>query len=228
MEKKADRRVGLLGGTFNPIHLGHLRAAEEIRETLTLDRVYFIPALTPPHKTPSDIASPADRLKMIECAIRGNPHFEISDVELRRKGPSYTVDTLTYFSSNFPDSEFYFIVGSDLFSEIDTWKDYKRLFELSNFAVITRPGFCEDPYSTFALELRNDFRYYKKEKDVVTYLHKGSKLLVFVRIEGIQVSSTQIRRLLREGRSIKYLVPDEVESYILSKKLYKKEEPDRV
>jgi len=223
MEKKPGKRVGLLGGTFNPVHLGHLRAAEEIRETLTLDKIYFIPAFIPPHKAPSEIASPADRLKMLEIAIRGNPSFEISDTELKRKGHSYTVDTLTYFSSNFPDFEFYFIVGNDLFSEIDTWKDYKRLFELSNFAVIIRPGFCGDFSSIFTLELKDDFRYYKREKDVVTYLHKGSKILVFVRIEGIEVSSTQIRRLLREDKSIKYLVPSEVESYILSKKLYTKE-----
>jgi nicotinate-nucleotide adenylyltransferase len=221
MTKKYGKRIGLLGGTFNPVHLGHLRAAEEIREILTLDKIYFIPAFIPPHKDSSDLASPDDRLKMLELATGGNPFFEISDIELKRKGPSYTIDTLTYFSSTFPDIESYFILGTDLFSEIETWKNYKKLFELSNFAVITRPGFTEDLSLIFPLALKDDFRYYKKEESMTLYLHKSSKILAFVEIAGIEVSSTQIRDLLNKGKSIKYLVPEEVEAYILSKNLYK-------
>ena len=223
MEKKSRKRVGLLGGTFNPVHLGHLRAAEEIREVLTLDKIYFIPASIPPHKDSGDIISPNNRLKMLELAIQDNPIFEISDVELKRDGASYTIDTLKHFSSNFPEFEFYFIVGNDLFVEIDTWKDFKQLFELSNFAVITRPGFSEDFSSLIPLAVKDAFRYYKKERDVTIYLHKSSKTLAIVQIEGVQVSSTQIRDLLRDKKSIKYLVPAPVESYILSKKLYIKE-----
>jgi nicotinate-nucleotide adenylyltransferase len=223
MEKKYRKRVGLLGGTFNPVHLGHLRAAEEIREVLTLDKVYFIPSSIPPHKDSEGIISPNDRLKMLELSIQGNPFFEISDVELKRGGASYTIDTLKHFSSTFPEFEFYFIVGNELFFEIDTWKDFKQLFELSNFTVITRPGFSEDFSSLIPLAVKDDFRYYKKEKDVTIYLHKSSKALAIVQIEGIPVSSTQIRDILRDNKSIKYLVPAPVESYILSKKLYVKE-----
>lgn len=223
MEKKPTKKAGLLGGTFNPVHLGHLRAAEEIREILALDKIYFIPAYIPPHKGSEEIISPKDRLTMLELAILENPFFEISDVELKRGGVSYTIDTLRYFSSNFPEFEFYFIVGNDLFVEIDTWKDFEQLFEVSNFTVITRPGFSEDFSSLIPLAVKDDFRYYKKEKDVTTYLHKSSKTLAIVQIEGVRVSSSHIRDLVGNKKSIKYLVPASVESYILSKQLYVKE-----
>lgn len=216
-------KIGLLGGTFNPIHFGHLRAAEEVREILCLSKVYFIPASIPPHKDSTNIAPSEDRLRMLELAIKDNPFFEISDVELKRRGPSYTIDTLRYFSTEFPDFEFYFIVGTDLFSEIDTWKDYKKLFKVSNFAVISRPGFPKDFSKVFPLALREDFRYHKEEGNIIFYLHKSLNILAFVRIEGIQISSTKIRCLLKENKSIKYLVPKEVEEYIITKKLYKEE-----
>ncbi|MER3446403.1 MAG: nicotinate-nicotinamide nucleotide adenylyltransferase [Candidatus Dadabacteria bacterium] len=215
-------KIGLLGGTFNPIHLGHLRGAEEIREILALNRIYFIPSSMPPHKDSSDVASAADRLKMVEFAIRENPFFDVCDIEVKRGGPSYTVHTLEYFSSKFSEFEIHFILGAELFSQIHTWKDYKRLFDLANFAVITRPGF---PHSnSIPLALRDDFRYYKNEESVIFYIHKGSnKTLALVEIEGIQVSSTRIRELINRNSSIKYLVPKEVEAYILKNKIYTKE-----
>jgi nicotinate-nucleotide adenylyltransferase len=222
MGKKPRMKIGLLGGTFNPIHIGHLRGAEEIREALGLGRIYFIPSSMPPHKDSSDIASPADRLKMIELATGENPFFEVCDIEIKRGGPSYTVHTLEYFSSEFPDSEIYFILGAELFSEIHTWREYRRLFELSNFAVITRPGFPH--FTSVPLALGDDFRYYKDEENVIFYRHKGSnKTLALVKIEGIQVSSTRIRDLIKKNSSIKYLVPREVEVYILENKIYTKE-----
>jgi nicotinate-nucleotide adenylyltransferase len=214
-------KIGLLGGTFNPIHLGHLRAAEEIREILALEKIYFIPSAMPPHKDSSDVTSPTDRLKMVELATQGNPFFEICDIELKRGGSSYTVDTLEYLSSKLPEFEIYFILGADLFSEIHTWREHKRLFELSNFAVITRPGFPQ--ITSIPLALKDDFRYYKSEENVISYLHKGSKILALVQIEGIHVSSTQIRNLMNKNKTIKYLVPKEVEAYILENKLYTKE-----
>lgn len=221
MRKGHRIKAGLLGGTFNPIHIGHLRAAEEVREILTLEKLYFIPAAVPPLKDPTKIAPSDSRLKMVELAIRGNPFFEVSDVELKREGTSYTIDTLRYFSSKLPEFEFYFILGTDLFPEIDSWKEYKRLFELSNFAVITRPGFPKDSRSsTLPLTLRDDFQYHTNKEGVTSYMHKSSRVLALVRIEGIQVSGTQIRNLLHKNRSIKYLVPLEVETYILENKLY--------
>jgi len=223
MDKIYRKKIGLLGGTFNPVHLGHLRAAEEIREILELDKIHFIPASIPPHKDSEDIITGEDRLKMLELATDGNPFFEISDVELKRGGASYTIDTLRHFFYGYPEHEFYLIVGNELFAEIETWKDFKELFALSNFAVITRPGFPEDYSSLIPLAVKEDFRYHKKENEVTTYLHRGSKTLYIVQIEGIQVSSTQIRELSKKNKSIKYLVPVTVESYISSKKLYKKE-----
>lgn len=222
MKERPRIKVGLLGGTFNPIHIGHLRGAEEIREILAIDRIYFIPSAMPPHKDSSNVASPADRLKMVELAISENQFFEVCDVEIKRGGPSYTIHTLEYFSSKFPEFEIYFILGAELFSEIHTWKECKRLFELSNFAIITRPGF---PHSnSIPLVLRDDFRYYKNEENVIFYTHKGSaNTLALVEIEGILVSSTQIRDLINKNSSIKYLVPKEVEVYIYENKIYTKE-----
>jgi len=215
-------KVGLLGGTFNPIHIGHLRGAEEIREILALDRICFIPSAMSPHKDSSNVASPADRLRMVELATSENQFFKVCDIEIKRGGPSYTIHTLEYFSSKFPEFEIYFILGAELFSEIHTWKEYKKLFELSNFAIITRPGF-QHP-SSIPLVLRDDFRYYKNEEKVILYAHKGSaKTLALVEIEGILVSSTQIRDLINKNRSIKYLVPKEVEVYISENKIYTKE-----
>jgi len=229
MRKRHRIKAGLLGGTFNPIHIGHLRAAEEVREILALEKLYFIPAAVPPLKDPTKIAPSASRLKMVELAIRGNPFFEVSDVELKREGTSYTLDTLQYFSSKFPEFEFYFILGTDLFPEIDSWKEYKRLFELSNFAVITRPGFPKDSHSsTLPLALKDDFQYHTNKGSVIFYVHKSSRVLALVPIEGIQVSGTQIRNLLHENRSIKYLVPLEVETYILENKLYTNEAFDKI
>ncbi|HSE83500.1 MAG TPA: nicotinate-nucleotide adenylyltransferase [Thermodesulfobacteriota bacterium] len=247
MGNKSRIKVGLLGGTFNPIHLGHLRAAEEVREILGLEKIYFIPASIPPHKDPLEVASSSHRLKMLEIAARGNPFFEISDFELKHDGPSYTIDTLKFFSTEFPEFDPYFILGTDLFSEIDTWKEYKKLFAMSNFVLITRPGFSliriDSPHtvrlnasseigkispqgdllSALPVELRDDFRYHKKEEKVIFCTHQSSKTLAFVEIEGIKISSTQIRNLLKKKKSIKYLVPDKVELYILKNKLYTKE-----
>jgi nicotinate-nucleotide adenylyltransferase len=223
MEHNSKIKIGLFGGSFNPIHLGHLRAAEEIREILSLEKIYFIPAFKPPLKDLRSVAPPRDRLKMTELALRGNPFFEVSDVELKREGPSYTIDTLKFFSSKFSDYELFFILGSELFSEIDSWKEYKSLFGLSNFAVIKRPGFSKDLISTLPLALKNEFRYYQTEDNLIIYQHKSSKILALVQIEGIQVSSTQIRDLINKKRSIKYLVTREVEQYIRDNKLYIKE-----
>lgn len=216
-------KVGLFGGTFDPIHLGHLRAAEEIREILGLEKIYFVPASVPPHKTTQGMASPHDRLKMLELAVNDNNFFCISDVEIKRGGKSYTIDTLRYFSETFPLFNLYFIAGSDLFSEVDSWKDYKEIFRASNFAVIERPGLSFELPGTLPLEIKNDFRYYKEHNNLTLYINKNSRILSLVKIDGIEISSTKIRELVRKFKSIKYLVPSSVETYILEHGIYKKE-----
>lgn len=228
MDNNRPVKAGLLGGTFNPIHLGHLRAAEEIRETMLLQKVFFIPSATPPHKDPSEMPSSSHRLKMVTLAVQDNPYFEASDIELKRQGPSYTIDTLGFFNSKFPGYEFYFIIGTDIVPEIDTWKHYRELFQLTDFVVISRPGFPSDFLSLLPLELREDFRYDSQEGGIRIYKHKSSHTVSHVEIEGLELSSTKIRKLLREEKSVKYLVPTQIVQYIESKGLYAKETSNRV
>ncbi len=216
-------KIGLFGGTFDPIHFGHLRAAEEIREILDLEKIYFVPTSVPPHKTSPGMASPHHRLKMLELALNDNNFFSISDIEIKRGGKSYTIDTLRYFSDTFPLFDLYFIAGSDLFSEIDSWKDYKKIFRASNFAVIERPGFGFELPGTLPLEIKDDFRYYKRYNNLTLYINKNSRILSLVKIDGLEISSTKIRELVEKSKSIKYLVPSSVEAYIIEHGIYKKE-----
>lgn len=216
-------KVGLFGGTFDPIHFGHLRASEEIREILDLEKIYFIPTSVPPHKITPEMASPHDRLEMLKLALHDNNFLSILDIEIKRGGKSYTIDTIQYLSETSPLLDCYFIVGSDLFSGIETWKDYKNLFTISNFTVIERPGFAVDFPAMLPLEIRDDFRYYKQNKNLSLYINKNSKLLSIVKINGLEISSTKIRELIKTSKSIKYLVPSSVEAYILAHNLYRKE-----
>ena len=222
MEDNNQKRIGLFGGTFDPIHFGHLRAAEEIKHILDLDKILFIPTATPPHKENSNISLAQDRLEMIRLAIEGNKYFDISVFELHSDRPSYTINTLEHFNQNEKDAELYFIVGNELFNEIETWKDYKRLFELSNFAVITRPGFSELDSSRIPLALKDDFRYHNIIDNVISFTN-NKKEIVFIEIKGIEISSTDIRGFVKSNQSIKYLVPYKVENYIRSQKLYAEE-----
>ncbi|MBM3301675.1 MAG: nicotinate (nicotinamide) nucleotide adenylyltransferase, partial [Deltaproteobacteria bacterium] len=150
-------RVGLLGGTFNPPHVGHLRLAEEVVYLHGLDQVMFIPCAIPPHKRSTDIASPEDRLHMTHLACADNSSFRVSDIEIVAKGPSYTVKTLSFFAEQ-DESETYFILGTDSLQEISTWKDYPRLFSLSHFIAVVRPGIdFNQAWNEVPAELRNQF-----------------------------------------------------------------------
>jgi nicotinate-nucleotide adenylyltransferase len=186
----------MLGGTFDPIHLGHLRAAENAREGLGLDRVLFVPARTPPHRK-GPLASPLDRFAMAVLAVQGHPRFLVSDIELRREGPSYTVDTVEEWLRLNPRDAIYLVVGSDTFPEMTSWKDYNRLFSVCTVAVAARPGEGEGVPSLGALAgLRVDG-------------------------PGLPVSSTEVRRLVSAGSSIRYLVPDAVADYVEKRELYR-------
>lgn len=187
-----------MGGTFDPIHLGHLRAAENARESLSLDRVAFVPAGCPPHRPPPT-SSALDRFAMVSLATAGNPHFVAWDVELRRDGPSYTVDTVSRFLQERPEDSVVVIVGSDTFSEMTTWREPERLFALCTVAVVSRAG--ETP-----LPLRAPFPCARGVEAVAG--------------PGLAVSSTAIRQRVREGRSVRYLVPDAVADYIAKRGLY--------
>jgi nicotinate-nucleotide adenylyltransferase len=134
------------------------------------------------------------------------------------------VETLRHLKGLNPDSDYYFMVGNELFGEIETWKEWRELFRLSNFAVITRPGYPDANEAKLPLALENDFSYYKEKDDVKFYIDKNSKLIAFSKIRGLEISSTEIRRYVNSGRSIKYLVPASVEEYILRNNIYSREE----
>lgn len=187
-------RIGILGGTFDPIHIGHLILAEEALWKLKLDKVIFIPSYLPPHKVPEGVLEPEHRFKMVGLAIEGNLKFDISRLEIDLKGKSYSIDTLKRLKEHFkPDTEFFFITGSDSLKELFSWKQIDEIFELSKFIVAKRPGFPieETP----------------KEVQVVV-------------ITEVEVSSSEIRKRLSQGQSIRYLVPEAVRAYIERHRLY--------
>lgn len=211
-------KTGILGGTFNPIHLAHLRIAEEVREACALDEVLFIPAAIPPHKPPTEAAPFRDRLAMVEAAIADNPRFRATDLEARRGGRSFSVDTLAILRDADPAGERYFIVGLDSFRDIATWKDYARLFELAHLVVTARPGVAlPDPLAALPVAARADFCY---DIQPARLRHRSGNAVIFLEETRLDISSTLIRAKVATGSSIRYLVPPAVAAYIAEHKLY--------
>ena len=216
------QKLGILGGTFNPIHFGHLAAAEEIRDRLRLDQVLFIPACLPPHKYEEDIPSAEQRREMVRLAISGNSRFALSDVEIKRGGKSYTIDTIEALRGEYPGAELYFITGLDSFLEIRTWKEWERLMGLCCFVVLSRPGY------RFIDLMKLDFM--KQAEKAVNALDRGETTHVLAQLEAkkicleliphYEISSTDIRSRIRLARTIKYHLPEAVETYIIEHKLY--------
>ena len=211
-------RVGLFGGSFNPIHFGHLRAAEEVREMLNLDLLYFVPAASPPHKPEGDLAPAEHRLHMVRLATKGNRHFMVSDVEVRRGGRSYTIDTVRYFLSTLrPPSTLYLVMGTDQFVELDTWKECEELTRIASIAVHTRPRDNEPGPPRISLAALGRFGY-SKEQD--HYVNPTGQTLSFVPTTFLPISATQIRRKIQRKESINYLLPGDVVDYIGRHALY--------
>ena len=218
--------IGLFGGTFNPIHLGHLRAAQEVKEGFGLARVYFIPSAIPPHKGISGLAKAQDRYQMLAEAIYPNPEFVVSDVELKREGRSYTIDTVLHFKSILEkDTPCYLIVGSDAFLEIDTWKSFRELFDLIPFIVMKRPSEISgnnDFFKMLAQYITTSVTDgYELSEDCSCFEHASKQKIFLFDVTPINISSTKIRDLVLQDASVKYLVPDTVEKYIQNKGLYK-------
>ena len=212
-------RLGLLGGTFNPIHLGHLRSAVEVRETFQLDRVLLVPSAHPPHRTSKDIADARDRLEMVRLAARGVPLLEASDVELSRPGPSYTIETLQTFHDRYgPECAIHFIIGFDAFSEINSWKDYKRLFAAAHFVVAARSGAdLKDLEEVIHGQVSPQYTYDSTSR---AFRHPELLAIFATEVTRYDVSGTQVRNCLRKNGSIAFLVPRAVEDYIYDRKLY--------
>ena len=204
---------GVLGGTFDPIHTGHLRCAEEIREIFALDRVLFIPASRPPHKDDISVTSFHHRESMIRLAIFGNRFFVVSDMENSREGKSYSIDTVERLLSEHPGNlEIYLMLGQDAFRMIQTWKKWERLLLLCNFVVMTRPGCKEEKLADI---LPPDFAgRFIYDDNLKGYQLPAGRVIFFRQVSYLDISSSDIRQRINEGKSIKYLVPDTVLSYI--------------
>jgi nicotinate-nucleotide adenylyltransferase len=217
-------RIGLFGGTFNPIHLAHLRAAQEVGEAFDLDRVLFVPAYAPPLKR-RELADPQRRLEMVRMAVSQNPAFEVSDVEFRQ-GASYSLHTVRAVREDFSKNvETFFILGMDAFLDIDKWHMPEELVRETHFIVVLRPGWViadvlKSPY------LENSARQTVlnaalENKSTLSLTLTGGKNLHVLKITHMDVSATRIRQLLRDGKSVKYLLPENVESFIINNKLYR-------
>ncbi|MFV8826752.1 nicotinate-nucleotide adenylyltransferase [Alkalihalobacterium sp. APHAB7] len=188
------RKIGILGGTFDPPHIGHLLIAQEVLEQCKLDELWFMPANIPPHKKNDDVSSVTDRIEMVTKAIEGVEQFIVSTVELERKGPSYTVDTLKELKMRLPDVEFYFIIGGDMIEQLHTWERIDELFEYVTFVGLQRPGY--------------------------SHSSKYEEKLKLLTIPQVDISSSDIRDRLKDGRSIRYFVPEQVRQFIEERKLY--------
>jgi nicotinate-nucleotide adenylyltransferase len=211
-------RIGLFGGSFNPIHFGHLRGAEEVREALALDLVYFIPAASPPHKPDATLAPPDHRLHMVQLATKGNRHFMVSDVEIRRSGRSFTIDTIRHFIASMRGQpEFFLLMGGDQFAELETWKDCDELARLCNVVVHTRQADHVGPSAHLPLAVLNRFGYAQSENH---YVHPSGHCLSFVQTTFLPISATLIRGILHQRKSIRYLLPADVADYIKQHNLY--------
>ncbi len=218
--------AGLFGGTFNPVHTGHLRAAEEVRAGFGLGRIYFILSAMPPHKDTGDMADIRDRYAMLSRAISSNPDFTASDVEVKRPGRSYTVDTVRHYKSTLPEgTACYLIMGIDAFLEIDTWKSFHRLFDLIPLVVMTRPL---PSLETKAQRIHMLKEYigghvvqgYRFSASEACFVHETKQPVFLFDVTPMDISSTQVRGLIKQGAPIHHLVPPAVEKYIHSKGLY--------
>jgi nicotinate-nucleotide adenylyltransferase len=192
-------RIGVYGGTFDPVHLGHLRAAETAREVAFLDLVAFVPSAVPPHRD-GPLSPPEDRLAMARLATAPHPRFEAWDTELRRPGPSYTVETVSALLSERPSDSLVLVVGADTWSEMAAWREPERLLSLVEVAVVDRPGYPgEEPRPPFP----------------------GARGVRRAAGPSLPISATAIRERAAQGLSVRFLVPDAVDDYILARRLYR-------
>ncbi len=207
---RMSERIGIFGGSFNPVHTGHLILAQDALEHMGLDRMVFVPAAQPPHKPAVPLAPPGDRLEMLRLAIAGDPRFEVSDEEIRHGGVSYTVDTLRRFRASRPEAELYFIIGGDSLRELHTWREIEVLLTLARIVTVARPGFDPGRFDAAALRLPDPWPVRLAAHCVMGH--------------PVEISSTDIRARIARGRSIRYLVPGAVERYIQTMRLYDRQE----
>ncbi|MCS6771119.1 MAG: nicotinate-nucleotide adenylyltransferase [Kiritimatiellae bacterium] len=202
-----NQRIGLFGGSFNPVHLGHLIAAQDAMDQMGLDRVIFLPAAHPPHKHAEILAPAADRLAMLRLAIGSDERFEVSSEEIDRGGVSFTVETLRRFRERLPDTDLYFIIGADTLFELHTWREIGAVLQLAEIVTVGRPGLTVGELNSQSLRLPEPWPA-RLAANIVAGHH-------------IEISSTDIRNRVSRRRSIRFLVPDAVERYIREHGLYR-------
>lgn len=185
-------KVGILGGTFDPPHYGHLLIANEVLSELNLDEIWFMPNQEPPHKKKSDSVENTDRLQMLELSIDGNSAFKIEKIELERSGPSFTVDTMKILNERYPNHQFYFIIGADMIEYLPKWNKIDELMELVQFVGVERPE----------------------------YSSKTDYPIQYVDIPAFEVSSSMVRERVQQGKTVRYLLPEPVIDFIREKHLY--------
>lgn len=211
-------RIAIIGGTFNPIHYGHLRIAEEAREALALDKIVFMPANIAPHKTESPASAEA-RLEMIRLSIAGNPSFELSDIEIKRGGRSFTIDTLRALKEKDKSLDISLIIGNDSFNDITTWCEYEAIFESASFIVVERPGYpVKKPGDVLPVELARKF-WYDAGKGM--FLNSFGTTLTYLTTTLLDIASSEIREKVKAGSSVRYLLPDPAIEYIQKTGLYR-------
>lgn len=198
-----QRRVGVLGGTFDPIHIGHLMMAEAVRCEYALDEVLFVPAKIPPHKLRQHVAPAADRLAMVRLAVADNPFFRVSTIEMERPGLSYTIDTVRALREVYADAALFFLVGTDVIWDMVNWERINELLGLCEFIAAQRPG-CQPDLSAV----------------IATFGEVGRRHIHPLATPELEISSTDIRERVRKGHSIRYVVPDAVAAYINEHRLY--------
>jgi nicotinate-nucleotide adenylyltransferase len=212
-------RVAVLGGSFNPIHHGHLLLADEILEILGADRVLFVPAAVPPHKAPADLAPATDRFAMVQLAIAGHAGFAVTDLELRRPGPSYTVDTLRELAAG--GDELFFVIGSETFLDLLSWREPRQVAALARLVVIPRAGSPFDPQSAAAQKVLREIGL---ADSGFAHVSVGEpvppRAVLIAHVTSLPISASDLRRRVRAGRSLDYRLPAAVIEYVRAHRLY--------
>lgn len=218
-------RIGIYGGTFNPIHYGHLRTAEEVAGTLHLDRIIFIPAGKTPFDKP-DLEKASYRYKMVKTAIEGNPLFKISAIETGARSKSYTIETIKKLRDKYKKSGLFFILGIDAFLDLPLWKQPERLIGLTNIVVISRPGyhFSGISGSPYLKDVPGNIlrKLDKGTKEIFSFDISGKQKAYLMNVTALNISASYIRDLVKAGKNVSYLLPESVKSYIISNTLYKR------
>lgn len=199
-------RIGISGGTFDPIHVGHLLAAEQVREAAKLKSVIFIPTGKPHHKPENYVSEAYHRLEMVRMAIEGNPFFSVSKIEIERIGYTYTIDTMQRLNEIYGNNvEFHYIIGADVVYDINKWKSFEKVSGMCKFVALLRAGHNKE-----ILKERVEFIKEKYAADISIF-----------ETPVLEISSTDVRKRVKEGRSVRYMVPEKVEKYIIENRLYK-------